>query len=52
MEHARIFLAIVLSFLVFLVWEFFFVDRDAVRQQAQTAVVEQKGSDTSTSPKV
>ena len=42
MEHARIFLAILLSFLVFFVWEFFFIDRDVTRQKPQTAVVEKR----------
>ncbi len=34
MEHARVFLAIVLSFLVFFLWEVFFVDREPVRPPA------------------
>ncbi|MBI9087294.1 MAG: membrane protein insertase YidC [Desulfobacterales bacterium] len=31
MEHARMFIAIVLSFLVFFVWETFFVDRETMK---------------------
>jgi len=31
MEQARIFIAIALSFLVFLIWDFFFVDREAIQ---------------------
>ena len=34
MEQARLLIAIVLSALVFLVWQFFFVDRDAVQKTA------------------
>ncbi len=34
MEQARLVIAIVLSALVFLVWQFFFVDRDAVQKTA------------------
>ena len=32
MEQARLLIAIVLSAAVFLVWQFFFVDRDAVQK--------------------
>ena len=39
MEQGRIFLAIVLSLVIFLVWDFFFVDREALQQQKP---VEQK----------
>jgi YidC/Oxa1 family membrane protein insertase len=35
MEQARLLIAIVLSALVFLVWQFFFVDHDAVQKTAQ-----------------
>jgi YidC/Oxa1 family membrane protein insertase len=35
MEQARLVIAIVLSALVFLVWQFFFVDRDAVQKTAE-----------------
>ncbi len=35
MEQFRLFLAILLSFLVFLVWDAFFVDKEALRQQQQ-----------------
>jgi len=39
MEQGRIFLAIVLSLVIFLVWDFFFVDREALQQKKP---VEQK----------
>ena len=35
MEQARLVIAIVLSAAVFLVWQFFFVDRDAVQKTAE-----------------
>ena len=35
MEQARLIIAIVLSALVFLVWQFFFVDREAVQKTAE-----------------
>ena len=35
MEQARLLIAIVLSAVVFLVWQFFFVDRDAVQKTAK-----------------
>jgi YidC/Oxa1 family membrane protein insertase len=35
MEQARLLIAIVLSALVFLVWQFFFVDREEVQKSAQ-----------------
>ena len=35
MDQARMFIAIVLSFLVFFVWEMFFVDRDAMKQPVE-----------------
>ena len=35
MEQARLLIAIVLSALIFLLWQFFFVDKDAVRQSAK-----------------
>lgn len=35
MEQARLLIAIVLSAAVFLVWQFFFVDRDAVQKTAK-----------------
>ena len=35
MEHLRIFIAILLSFLVFFVWEMFFVDHEASKQEAK-----------------
>src|SRR5210317_1810598 len=35
MEQARLLIAIVLSAAVFLVWQFFFVDRDAVQKTAE-----------------
>ncbi len=35
MEQARLLIAIVLSALVFLVWQFFFVDREAVQKTAE-----------------
>ena len=37
MEQARLVIAIVLSVLVFLVWQFFFVDQDAVQKSEQKA---------------
>jgi YidC/Oxa1 family membrane protein insertase len=36
MEQARLLIAIVLSVAVFLVWQFFFVDREAVQKPART----------------
>jgi YidC/Oxa1 family membrane protein insertase len=36
MEHARLLLALVLSFLVFFLWEFFFVDREAMQPPPPT----------------
>lgn len=36
MEQARLILAIALSFLVLLAWNFFFIDREAVQQQPNT----------------
>jgi YidC/Oxa1 family membrane protein insertase len=38
MEQARLVIAIVLSAAVFLVWQFFFVDRDAVQKTAEKPV--------------
>jgi YidC/Oxa1 family membrane protein insertase len=38
MEQARLVIAIVLSAAVFLVWQFFFVDRDAVQKTAEKSV--------------
>ncbi len=35
MEQARLLIAIVLSAVVFLVWQFFFVDREAVQKTAK-----------------
>ncbi len=40
MEHARIFVAILLSFVVFFVWELFFMDREGLRQTGQAPAVE------------
>lgn len=36
MEQARVFIAIALSFLVFFLWEMFFVDKEAVKPPPQT----------------
>jgi YidC/Oxa1 family membrane protein insertase len=36
MEQARMLLAVVLSFLVFFLWQYFFVDEQAVQKQQQT----------------
>ncbi len=41
MEQGRVFLAIVLSLMVFLIWDFFFVDKEAIRQQAPQQAQEQ-----------
>ena len=41
MDQARVFIAIVLSFLVFFVWEMFFVDREAVKPPVQSAETRQ-----------
>jgi YidC/Oxa1 family membrane protein insertase len=41
MEQARLLIALALSFLVILVWQFFFVDRDAVKQPAEKTAQEQ-----------
>ncbi len=41
MEQARLFLAIALSILVFVLWQFFFVDKQQIQQQGeapQTAI--------------
>ncbi len=46
MEHARIFIAIVLSFLIFILWEVFFVDRgDLERLPRETHTTEQETED-------
>lgn len=46
MEHARIFIAIVLSFLIFILWEVFFVDRgDLERLPRETYTTEQETED-------
>lgn len=46
MEHARIFIAIVLSFLIFILWEVFFVDREELeRLPRETYTTEQKTQD-------
>jgi YidC/Oxa1 family membrane protein insertase len=37
MEQARLLIAIVLSVLIFLAWQFFFVDKNAVQKPAQTS---------------
>ena len=56
MEQGRIILAIVLSFLVFLVWDYFFVEKIppeqnlTEQQSAQTAPPEEKTPDTATTP--
>ena len=36
MEQGRVFLAIVLSLVIFVAWDFFFVDREAIQQQARS----------------
>ncbi len=41
MEQARLFLAIALSFLIFLVWEFFFVEKKPVHRPEQSPPSEQ-----------
>lgn len=41
MDQARLFIAIALSFLVFLVWEFFFTDRKPVPERTQEQEIEQ-----------
>lgn len=41
MEQARLLIALALSFLVILVWQFFFVDRDAAKQPAEKTAQEQ-----------
>ena len=44
MEHARLFIAIGLSLLVFIVWNFFFVDKkkDTLPQQTMKAEQQEK----------
>ncbi len=42
MEQGRVFLAIVLSLVIFVAWDFFFVDREAIQQQKQQQPVEQE----------
>ncbi len=44
MEQGRVFLAITLSLIVFLAWDFFFVDRDAIQQQTQQQQAIEQGS--------
>jgi YidC/Oxa1 family membrane protein insertase len=41
MEQARLLIAIALSFLVFLLWQFFFVDHDAIQKARQTQQAQQ-----------
>jgi len=41
MEQARLIIALALSFLVILVWQFFFIDRDAARKPAEKTAQEQ-----------
>ncbi len=41
MEHVRLLLALVLSFLVFFLWEFFFVDREAIQPPPTPTPTEQ-----------
>lgn len=45
MEQARIFIAIALSFLIFLLWEVFFVDRKEIGQAPQVATISEKDLD-------
>ena len=42
MDNARLIIAIVLSILVFLLWDFFFVDKKEIQQPKQTPQAEQK----------
>ena len=41
MEHSRMFIAIVLSFLVFFVWEMFFVDREAMKPTVNPTAIQE-----------
>lgn len=41
MEQHRLFLAVLLSFLVFIVWEMFFVEHEEIKQQKQSEEIEQ-----------
>ena len=54
MEQARLLIAIVLSALIFLVWQFFFVDKEATRQAAkpveQPIVQEKQASEVPSAP--
>ena len=38
MEQARLVIAIVLSVLVFLAWQFFFVDKEAIQKSTATRI--------------
>ena len=49
MEQARLLIALALSFLVIIVWQFFFVDRDAKKQPTKPAAQEQS-AETAPSP--
>jgi YidC/Oxa1 family membrane protein insertase len=51
MEQARMLLAVALSFLVFFVWQYFFVDDQAVQKQKQTKpdIVSEQKADSTTS---
>ena len=42
MEQGRVFLAIVLSLVIFVAWDFFFVDREAIQQQRQQPVEQEE----------
>jgi YidC/Oxa1 family membrane protein insertase len=42
MDHARLIIAIALSFLVFLLWDFFFVSKKRVEQPKKTLQVEKE----------
>ena len=50
MEHARMFIAIVLSFLVFFVWETFFVDREAIKPTVSPTATQETQGRPSTTP--
>lgn len=41
MEQGRLFIAIALSFLIFIVWDYFFVDREALEQKAKREEIQQ-----------
>ena len=45
MESGRIILAIALSFLVFLVWDMFFTDKEAIQKARQQQLAEQQAAE-------